>query len=374
MHIIIVAVFILFSTASTAISAITFTNGKWETTFDCPEWTTYAQPLTCDGIEPSGAWTTTDGSYEQIVSAANNSSGGGGRGQRHFIGDGVANNSGGTTVIFPTPQQEFWVRFYMRIEEGAYWSEITTMKLLYIYNSGTATQVIPVFYGFDEMQLNTQGTGTDTNQLTTTTTGWDVINGGRYGDGQWHCYEFYLKVDSNGESGSIGDANGIGRIWIDGVLQENNTNVNFSWGDSAAKQGWTYFKVGSNGKTSATGRDTAYDYDDMIVYNTTPPSVDAEGNPFIGPISFSTPVDGVCGSADGESFSEAPTTNLCIAGTDGTVSGDGPWTWACNGTNGGSNASCSATLLSSVVNWLTSGESNIVITDPATGNAIRPPQ
>lgn len=56
------------------------------------------------------------------------------------------------------------------------------------------------------------------------------------------------------------------------------------------------------------------------------------------------PVNGACGSADGSDFSSKPTNNLCSAGNAGSVSGTGPWNWTCWGTNGGSNQSCSATV------------------------------
>ncbi|MFA5013053.1 MAG: polysaccharide deacetylase family protein [Candidatus Paceibacterota bacterium] len=55
-----------------------------------------------------------------------------------------------------------------------------------------------------------------------------------------------------------------------------------------------------------------------------------------------TPVNGECGSSDGNTFSAKPTTNLCAKGTASTVSGSGPWNWTCAGTNGGSTDSCSA--------------------------------
>ena len=47
---------------------------------------------------------------------------------------------------------------------------------------------------------------------------------------------------------------------------------------------------------------------------------------------------GVCGSANGTTRSAAPSTaaELCQAGSPGSVSGSGPWTWSCTGT------SCSA--------------------------------
>jgi hypothetical protein len=58
--------------------------------------------------------------------------------------------------------------------------------------------------------------------------------------------------------------------------------------------------------------------------------------------SGTSPVNGVCGSSNGQTFATAPTTNLCSAGTATAVSGSGPWTWNCTGSNGGSTASCSA--------------------------------
>lgn len=51
---------------------------------------------------------------------------------------------------------------------------------------------------------------------------------------------------------------------------------------------------------------------------------------------------GACGSANGVEVSSAPSSNLCLVGTAGAVSGTGPWTWSCTGTNGGDTASCSA--------------------------------
>lgn len=57
-------------------------------------------------------------------------------------------------------------------------------------------------------------------------------------------------------------------------------------------------------------------------------------------------VNGACGTANGVAVSAAPTSGLCVAGSNATaVTGTGPWTWSCNGVNGGSNtaaAACSA--------------------------------
>ncbi|HSR89261.1 MAG TPA: hypothetical protein VLK22_02560, partial [Candidatus Udaeobacter sp.] len=45
-----------------------------------------------------------------------------------------------------------------------------------------------------------------------------------------------------------------------------------------------------------------------------------------------TPVNGVCGSANGTTVPTIPTTNLCSVGAASSVNGSGPWTWTCAGT------------------------------------------
>jgi len=40
-------------------------------------------------------------------------------------------------------------------------------------------------------------------------------------------------------------------------------------------------------------------------------------------------VNGTCGSANGQSFYTAPTSNLCASGVASIVSGSGPWNWTC---------------------------------------------
>ncbi len=60
-------------------------------------------------------------------------------------------------------------------------------------------------------------------------------------------------------------------------------------------------------------------------------------------------VNGACGTANGLSFSSAPATNLCSAGTASAITepltgGTYGWAWTCNGQYSGTNASCSATV------------------------------
>jgi len=55
------------------------------------------------------------------------------------------------------------------------------------------------------------------------------------------------------------------------------------------------------------------------------------------------PTNGSCGTADGVTVSSPPTTNLCTAGTAGTVTLSGSnYIWDCTGSNGGTTDNCSA--------------------------------
>lgn len=54
--------------------------------------------------------------------------------------------------------------------------------------------------------------------------------------------------------------------------------------------------------------------------------------------------DAVCGSATTGGHRDAPTDSLCASGQPSPISGDGPWSWVCNGSNGGASAPCSAAL------------------------------
>ena len=61
-------------------------------------------------------------------------------------------------------------------------------------------------------------------------------------------------------------------------------------------------------------------------------------------VAVVVPVNGACGSANGVASFVAPSSNLCGAGTATAVSSadDRFFAWSCNGSNGGTTASCSA--------------------------------
>ena len=102
-------------------------NLPWSTTYNCPEWkSSDGQNPGCDGLWGGGGWTCDNGDgtvrEEQITALANYPGGAGGKGQRHWLGDGVNNTSGGVWASFPAPQSELWVRWYMRYEHGFEWN------------------------------------------------------------------------------------------------------------------------------------------------------------------------------------------------------------------------------------------------------------
>lgn len=61
-------------------------------------------------------------------------------------------------------------------------------------------------------------------------------------------------------------------------------------------------------------------------------------------VFYDPPVNGSCGLSNGQTFTVAPSTDLCTAGTATFVTGTGPWTWSCTGLYGGTTADCSANI------------------------------
>lgn len=65
------------------------------------------------------------------------------------------------------------------------------------------------------------------------------------------------------------------------------------------------------------------------------------------PLQPPAPVTGACGGASGVPTLTIPKSGLCGAGISSAVSGRGPWTWSCSGTNGGGAVACVAPLAGS---------------------------
>ena len=243
-------------------------NLPWSTTYNCSDWTQSngLQTVNCDGLRGEGGWTCDNGAgtvrEEQITAAANYSGGGGGKGQRHWLGDGVNNVSGGLAAAFQSSQSELWVRWYMRYEQGFEWNPyLGNQKILY-FDPTAFPRLIVEYYGQDRVQIYSYASG---QGYPSVGNGWNTImaNGGtdargnKTSDGQWHLWEFHVKMDTNG-------SNGVLELWIDNnkVIDVNNANL--------AAAPLSSLLIGSNGFTPGNGRCMYVDYDDIVIRPTGP--------------------------------------------------------------------------------------------------------
>lgn len=278
----------------------------WSTTYDCNEWT-QSDGLTnvnCDGLAGAGGWTC-DGKEEQITSEANYPGGGGGKGQRHWIGDGHCVNSGSLKAVFAAAP-EIWIRWYMRYELGFQWDSFVFNKILYMHTAGGASPIV-LWYGFNDLSVFASG-GDDQHHMCENC-GWTQVMGGATADGQWHCYEVHLKMDTNG-------SDGICQVWTDEALVINESDVD--WGTDA---GFYHIGIGSNADWPNNGRCMAVDFDDIAISN----------KGYIGPISGSTdnttPSVSIVSPTSGQTISESVTIladasdNIGVVGTQFKLDG-----------------------------------------------------
>jgi hypothetical protein len=66
------------------------------------------------------------------------------------------------------------------------------------------------------------------------------------------------------------------------------------------------------------------------------------GTSYSGLCGGGSQINGYCGTASGQTFTSAPSINLCASGSATTLSGSGPWYWGCNGSNGGTSTASNA--------------------------------
>ena len=188
-------------------SLVSFVNASvslpWSTTYNCGEWEG-TSGLSCSGLQIHGV-TACDVHYEQITSSADYSGGGGGRGQRHWENDGQNHNTGGFDLYFNSAQSQLWIRWYMRYQSGFAWNPLGYDKIFDIASTVGGYDAI-VEFTYDRFDVVAQGA----SYHHYFDPGWTGIMGGSTSDGQFHCYEVHLKMDTNG-------ANGIAEFWLDGI-------------------------------------------------------------------------------------------------------------------------------------------------------------
>jgi hypothetical protein len=206
------------------------------------------------GLGDSGAWTTANGSCDEVISAANFGGGAGGRGFRHYRGEGTNNNGGSMQWQWSAESAISWcVR--IRYSSGFHWLSDGNPH----YTKDLYFNVLTPFVVFGH-----QGGAWGYNVYGATnypgSIDWVGLMGGANGDGVFH--EF---------AGVIDIPNSTLKLWVDDALTLNETAVNFN---PITSIGWTAPSnqnhvdndndgIGVGDETGAT--DGYTDYDDFVV-------------------------------------------------------------------------------------------------------------
>lgn len=135
---------------------------------------------------------------------------------------------------------------------------------------------------------------------------------------------------------------------------------------------------GGSGEPVTAMPNDGYSFEDWSDGSTTNPRTDSGVVSDLDVVArFSQePTDGECGQADGGVFTSAPSDGLCDAGMASALSGDGPWSWTCEGTGGGESASCSADIQHYTLAYTAgpggevSGESNQSVAHGSSGEPV----
>ena len=297
--IIIVACFLLIPAYAFANGI--FIDGKWEDGFDTL-WSGSS------GNPPPGDWSSGTRSlfdglkYSEIVTDANHPGGSGQAGFRRWIGDGVNRDTGGPFLYFGAQQKELWIRYYIRYEEGFTWDggrpNYDKQMRVWMHSHGGNPNVIAHlswskrFGAVVEYALKTGSFSEDH--------GWTMTpywtDDGTNSHGRWNCVEMHIKVESAAYAND-----GILRVWLNGELVVENIEMGFINPDASTNStteellaGWSHLHFcnqrSPDNENGPLGRNHAtVDYDDIVIYNQTPPNTDAHGNPFIGPLPPAPP-------------------------------------------------------------------------------------
>jgi hypothetical protein len=243
----------------------------FQTTFNCPEWrqsnglSEGAVCLSGDGIQGNGAWTTSDGSQDQITSAANYPGGGGGRGFRHWVGDGNNNAGGGIYVSWPGVP-EMWLRYYIRFQSGFRWGGGgINMKTIYCNYAQAGTFYFGLHQGRvgGHVEVDSQNPNSHHSSVT-----WAQWMGGSTGDGNFHVLEVHAKMNSTGSA-----VDGVLEFWLNGTKIYSNSKVHFSNSTGARFNGCKFGENHYDPQNSSA--DVYVDFDDIAV----------SGVGYIGPLN-----------------------------------------------------------------------------------------
>ena len=237
----------------------------FQTTFNCPEWRQsdgLNDNQVCnsgDGIAGNGAWTTSNGSQDQITTPANYAGGGGGRGFRHWVGDGLNNTGGGIKVSW-SGISEMWFRYYIRFQSGFRWGGGVSpnMKTIYCNYAEPGTFYFGLHDGVIGGHVEVDKTGGTGNHHSSVT--WAQWQGGSTGNGNFHVLEVHARMNTTGSS-----SDGVLEFWLDGAPLYSSSTVHFS---NSTGTRFNNCKVGENHNNPQNGGVDVYvDFDDIAVSN-----------------------------------------------------------------------------------------------------------
>ena len=123
-------------------------------------------------------------------------------------------------------------------------------------------------------------------------------------------------------------------VWSASASGESGGWYSYHWSGNAFDSANPYWGYATSYTTAGTKTATITATDDSGNITTANCSLTVS--------SAQVAINGSCGVASLLAVGVAPTANLCSAGTASALSGSGPWSWTCAGSNGGTTDSCSA--------------------------------
>ncbi len=262
---------------------ITLTNGYWSTSFDsCDTGAVYAGDQ-CEGINVEDNYNIS-GTYSQIRDVDHDAKGGSGRVYSvYYEGDERNSMSTPATLRFPTPEPEFWLRFYYRLPAGQQLGSIFEHKIIYAFTDDGVSADVCWPGADDQIELQPRNTMGSPDLFYGTDGGWADTYGSvsSAADGTWHFFEFHFDLGSEGAS------DGTFEMWVDGINHVSVTELDWFNDGNANPTGWEYVYIPHNHNVFTLTQTAAHDIDEVAVAL---PSFekftsDANGRPMIGAIS-----------------------------------------------------------------------------------------
>ena len=127
----------------------------------------------------------------------------------------------------------------------------------------------------------------------------------------------------------------------------------FDWNNDSVGDEWAPAWPGL--VNSGTSQALTHSWPSDGTFNIKVMTMDSNGtySAWSAPIGVTISTAGVCGVANGAALAAAPTTGLCLSGTASAVGGvsHGPYSWTCNGSNGGPSQTCATVAVAPTVTF-----------------------